>query len=42
VLDAVAGAAVAMVSAVTVGLMPMHRRAASVPQPSDSEVVRAT
>jgi hypothetical protein len=42
VLDAVAGAAVALVAAVTVGLLPLHRRAATVPVRAGSEYAQAT
>jgi membrane-associated phospholipid phosphatase len=42
VLDAVAGAAVALVAAVTVGLLPRHRRPTAVPVRAGSEYAQAT
>jgi membrane-associated phospholipid phosphatase len=42
VLDAVAGAAVAIVAAVAVGLLPLHRRPAEVPVRAGSEYAQAT
>jgi membrane-associated phospholipid phosphatase len=42
VLDGVAGAAVALVAAVTVGLLPLHRGPAAVPVRAGAEYAKAT